>query len=199
MRTWCAAADPPIELIEAGPDLAAVWTGPGAQAAVVILDLHLNAGHAEFGALRRLVDVGRRVVVYTQAADPETATHCVDLGALAYVTKREGGAHLVAAIQHAADGRPYTPPWLGGALAADTDLGRPKLTPMEVATLRAWFASSSKRLAAAMLRISPKTIETYLDRVRTKYANVGRQAPTKSALVARALEDGWITLDELDG
>ncbi|GLW89592.1 DNA-binding response regulator [Actinokineospora globicatena] len=190
---------PPIELIEVGPDLAGVWTGPGAGAAVVILDLQLGAGHPEFGALRRLADVGRRVVVYTQAADADTATRCVELGALAYVTKREGGEHLVAAIHCAADGRAYTPPSLGGVLAADTRVDRPRLTPMEVATLRAWFASSSKRLAAAMLRISPKTIETYLDRVRTKYACVGRQAPTKSALVARALEDGWITLDELEG
>lgn len=66
------------------------------------------------------------------------------------------------------------------------------------ATLRAWFASSSKRLAARRLNTSPKTVEIYLDRVRTKYAAVGRSASTKSPLVVRALEDGLITLDELE-
>jgi hypothetical protein len=34
--------------------------------------------------------------------------------------------------------------------------------------------------------------------VRVKYANVGRSARTKSELVSRALDDGLITLAELN-
>jgi hypothetical protein len=30
-----------------------------------------------------------------------------------------------------------------------------------------------------------------------KYANVGREAPTKAALVARAIQDGLVRADEL--
>ena len=33
--------------------------------------------------------------------------------------------------------------------------------------------------------------------MRVKYANVGRDAPTKAALVARALQDGLMRIDEL--
>ena len=38
---------------------------------------------------------------------------------------------------------------------------------------------------------------SYIDRVRIKYANTGRPAPTKAALVARAIQDGLIDLDDL--
>jgi DNA-binding NarL/FixJ family response regulator len=197
VQHWCAKADPPIRLVSAGAQLGHVWTGPGAEADVVIFDLQLQGDRQEFAELRRLVDRGRRVVVYSQDAHNTTAVRCVELGALAYVTKREGEEHLVAAVRAAADGMAYTPPSLSGALVADDDPTRPRLAPMEVAALRAWFASSSKQLAAAMLNISAKTVDTYIERVRIKYAGAGRSAPTKSDLVARALEDGLICLSDL--
>jgi DNA-binding NarL/FixJ family response regulator len=164
----------------------------------VIFDLQLNGEQQEFLELRRLVDSGRRIVVYTQDAHNATAVRCVELGALAYVTKREGPEHLVAAVRAAAAGFAYTPPSLSGALVADEDPNRPRLAPQEIAALRAWFASSSKRLAAEMLGISVKTVDTYIERVRIRYASAGRPAPTKSDLVARALEDKLITLSELN-
>ena len=37
----------------------------------------------------------------------------------------------------------------------------------------------------------------YLDRVRIKYANAGRPAATKAALVARAIQDGLIHPEDL--
>lgn len=198
VRYWCSQAEPPIDLIDAGARLANVWTGPGATADVVIFDLQLQTDQQEFAELRRLVDSGRRVVVYSQDAHNATAVRCVKLGALAYVTKREGEEHLVAAVRAAAAGSAYTPPSLSGALVVDDDPDRPRLAPMEIAALRAWFASSSKHMAATMLGISAKTVDTYIERVRIRYADVGRPAPTKSDLVARALEDGLITLSELN-
>lgn len=195
---WCAAAEPPIRLIDAGDRLAAVWTGPGADADVVIFDLELVPGMPDFGELRRLVDSGRRVIVYSQHIEDSIAIKCVDLGALAYLTKREGPDHLVPAIQAAARGEPYTTPSLSGAFIADTSAGRPRLSQREVEVLRAWFVSSSKELVAAKLNIGVKTVDTYIARVRVKYANVGRAARTKSELVSRALDDGLVTLAELN-
>ena len=68
----------------------------------------------------------------------------------------------------------------------------------EAEVLRAWFASSSKELVAATLHITAKTVDTYIARVRVKYANAGRAASTKSELVTRALDDGVITLAKLN-
>jgi DNA-binding NarL/FixJ family response regulator len=199
VRIWCEAADPPIELIDADGRLADVWTGPGAAADVVVFDLELVPGNPDFGELRRLVDSGRRVVVYSQHVDNATAVKCIQLGALAYLTKREGPEHLVAAVRAAAQGMSYTAPSLSGALVSDESVDRPKLSPREMEVLRAWFAASSKELVAAKLHITVKTVDTYIARVRVKYANVGRAARTKSELVSRALDDGIITLAELNG
>lgn len=44
---------------------------------------------------------------------------------------------------------------------------------------------------------SVHTVNTYLERIRVKYAKLGRAAPTKAALVARAPQDGLIGIDEL--
>ncbi|WP_410578369.1 response regulator [Amycolatopsis sp. lyj-108] len=198
VRYWCEQADPPIGLVDAGDRLGDVWTGPGAAADVVIFDLELVPRKPDFGELRRLVESGRRVVVYSQHADNATAIKCVDLGALAYLTKREGPEHLVPAIRAVADGQAYTAPSLSGALAADDAPGRPRLSPREIEVLRAWFAASSKELVAAKLHITVKTVDTHITRVRVKYAGVGRGARTKSELVTRALDDGVITLAELN-
>jgi DNA-binding NarL/FixJ family response regulator len=198
VRFWCENAVPPIALLDAEGRLANVWTPPGSDADVVIFDLELVPGRPAFGELRRLADAGRRVVVYSQHADNATAIKCVDLGALAYLTKREGPEHLVPAIRAAAEGDSYTAPSLSGALMSDDTPGRPRLSTREIEVLRAWFASASKRLVAERLRITEKTVDTYITRVRTKYAAVGRTARTKSELVSRALDDGIVTLAELN-
>ncbi|MFE6614937.1 response regulator [Amycolatopsis sp. NPDC057786] len=198
VRYWCEQAAPPIGLVDAGARLSDVWTGPGAAADVVIFDLELVPRKPDFGELRRLVESGRRVVVYSQHADNATAIKCIDLGALAYLTKREGPEHLVPAIRAVAVGQTYTAPSLSGALAADDSPGRPRLSPREIEVLRAWFAASSKELVAAKLHITVKTVDTHIARVRVKYSNVGREARTKSQLVTRALDDGVITLAELN-
>jgi DNA-binding NarL/FixJ family response regulator len=198
VRYWCSQAVPPIRVIDAGDRLAGVWAGPGATADVVIFDLELVPRRPDFGELRRLVESGRRVVVYSQHADDATAIKCVDLGALAYLNKREGPEHLVPAIQAAARGEPYTAPSLSGALLSDDSPDRPRLSQRETEVLRAWFVSSSKDLVAAKLNITVKTVDTHIARVRIKYANVGRPARTKTELVGRALDDGLITLAELN-
>lgn len=197
VQFWCARADPPIEVLDAGDRLVEVWTGPGALADVVIFDLELVPSRPSFGELRRLVDHGRRVVVYSRHTDQATASKCMDLGALAFLTKREGERHLVPAVRAAALGLPYTAPSLGGVPAADERADRPRLSKRELEVLRAWFACSSKDLVGAKLNISTKTVETHIARVRVKYANVGRAAPTKSDLVTRAIDDGLITVAEL--
>lgn len=79
----------------------------------------------------------------------------------------------------------------------NTRSDRPQLSVRERETLIEWFQCESKELVAERLNISIRTVTTYLDRVRVKYANVGRPARSKAALVARAIQDGLISPDEL--
>jgi DNA-binding NarL/FixJ family response regulator len=197
VRTWCAQADPPIEVVDAGPTAAAAWLEPGARADVVVLDLQLGTTGRAYGDLKRLVDAGRQVVVYTMRDDRETALSCLDIGAFTWLTKAEGETHLVAAIRAAANNEPYTPPALSGAFGTDTRPNRPQLSDQEVNVLLEWFQCESKELVARELNIKVSTVNSYLARVRSKYAGLGRDAPTKAALVARAIQDGLVTVDEL--
>jgi DNA-binding NarL/FixJ family response regulator len=197
VRAWCALADPPIRVLAAGPTVAVAWLAPGDRADVVVLDLQLDATGPAFGDLKRLVDAGRQVVVYTMRADRETALTSLDIGAFTFLTKSEGEDHLVAAIQAAAASAPYTPPTLSGAFGTDERSHRPRLSPREQQVLIEWFHSESKEMVARRLAITVHRVNSCLERVRIKYANVGREAPTKAALVARALQDGLITTDEL--
>ncbi|MEZ5210141.1 response regulator transcription factor [Gordonia sp. (in: high G+C Gram-positive bacteria)] len=71
---------------------------------------------------------------------------------------------------------------------------RPVLSEREIEVLLAWLAADSKEEAADSLFISASTVSTHISRIRVKYASVGRPAPTKAHLLARALQDGYTTL-----
>ncbi len=75
-------------------------------------------------------------------------------------------------------------------------LERPSLSAREVEVLLAWLRAESKEEAARMLFISPATVSTHIIRIRAKYAAAGRPAKRKAALFARAIQDGYTTLDE---
>ncbi|MEV4317316.1 response regulator transcription factor [Actinocrispum sp. NPDC049592] len=198
LRAWYAAADPPIQVVAAGPTPMVAWTPPGDGADVVIFDLYLVPERpAAYGELRRLVNAGRKVIVYTMREDEDIALNCLDLGAVTFLTKAEGERYLVEATVAAAGDRPCIPPALAGAIAASARSTQPRLSDRELEVLVEWFQSESKQLVAQRIGITVRTVNTYLDRVRLKYANVGRPASTKAALVARAIQDGLVAAEDL--
>lgn len=73
----------------------------------------------------------------------------------------------------------------------------PELSPREREVLLAWVECDSKVAVADALFIALGTVNTHLARIRIKYEAVGREARTKAALVARALQDGLVELDDL--
>lgn len=198
VRAWCAEAEPAIEVVDAQPDPAVAWQEPGRSAQVVVLDLLLRSKTTPaYADLRELVDDGRNVIVYSMREDDEATLTCIDIGASSYLTKTEGQDHLVDAIHAVAHDLPYVSPAMAGALSGDTRAGRPRLSIREIDVLKCWFTCESKALVAAKLGIAENTVKNYLDRIRIKYANVGRPAPTKAALVARAIQDGIVRLEDL--
>lgn len=197
VEMWFSASPRLITVVAAGGSVREAWNAPGDTADVVVLDLQLGEPGPVFSSLRRLVDAGRQVVVYSMRDDEKTALTCLDLGAATFLTKSEGQEHLVEATLAAADERPYMPPALAGALGTNARADRPQLSTREENVLIEWFQSESKELVAQRLGISVRTVNSYLDRVRIKYANVGRPARTKASLVARAVQDGLVDVDDL--
>lgn len=74
---------------------------------------------------------------------------------------------------------------------------RPQLGDRELDALLSWLRHDSKRAAAAEIYVSESTVSTHIERIRRKYAALGRPANTKAALLARAIQDGLLDLDEL--
>ncbi len=83
------------------------------------------------------------------------------------------------------------------AFNSSEPLPAPTLTAREIQILREWVMRDSKSDVATALFITAATVSTHVNRIRLKYAAIGRPANTKAALLARALQDGHVDLDEL--
>lgn len=200
IQAWCLGADPPIELVGGflqPAEYFATYPVSSDDVDVVLLDLQIEGNRPDFETLRRLSDRDQRVIVYSHITADEVILTCMDLGAATYLVKSEGKRHLIEAIHSARFGTPYVGPRMGKAMLNDSTVGRIKLSEREKQVLVAWFQTESKELVAKRLYIAPTTVRTHLQRARAKYASVGRPAPTKSALLARAIEDGILSLNDL--
>ena len=201
VELWCAEAQPPIrfggnyfsaeQFLEEHPRAATSRVG------VVVLELELQRHHVDFAALDRIVGHRHRVIVYSHITTDEVILSALDIGAVTYLAKSERKEHLIDAIRAAGSDTPYVGPRMAGAMLNDSAVGRPNLAPREKEVLIAWFRTESKDLVARQLQIAPTTVRTHLQRVRAKYAAAGRPATTKAALVARAIQDGIVSVDDM--
>jgi two-component system, NarL family, nitrate/nitrite response regulator NarL len=197
VRAWLSRSpDVPIELVAYGDEVELAISGPGRDADVLLLDLNLN-GRMAIDDVARLTALGRRVVVYSEHADDETVLAVMDRGAFAFLAKKEGMEHCVATILAAARDEAYVPPQAAGTMAADERPDRPALSEQERTALLLWFQSMSKQAVAARMGIAESTVKQYIQRARIKYANAGRPAPTRTQLLARAIQDGLISAEEV--
>ena len=162
-----------------------------------MLELHAHGSGVDFTVLDRIVSRRHRVIVYSHNATGEVILTALDRGAVTYLTKSESKDHLIDAIRAASTDMPYVGPRMALAMLNDCRLGRANLAPREKEVLIAWFRTESKDLVARQLQIAPTTVRTHLQRVRAKYAAVGRPANTKAALVARAIQDGLVSVDDI--
>jgi DNA-binding NarL/FixJ family response regulator len=200
VQAWCANAEPPIVFVGSyldPQDFARQQPTAGPETDVVLFDLQIDGNKPSFDILRALCDGGHRVIVYSHINADEVILQCLDLGAITYLVKSEGRVHLIEAVHSASSATPYMGPRMARALLNDNNAHRPNLSEREKEVLVAWFQTESKELVGKRLYIAPTTVRTHLQRARAKYAAIGRPAPTKSALLARAIEDGILSLPDL--
>ena len=183
-----------VRLVHMARDLTGVAAAPLAD--VLILDLELS-GELVTARIPGLVAAGYRVVAFSGHSDPVIVMDTLDNGAYAYVSKEEGRDHLVEAVLAAATDRPYVTRSQARAMLADQRPARPALSQQETQALLLWFQGMSKASVGRRMAVSENTVRQYISRARAKYAATGRIAPSKDALLARAIEDGVITPAEI--
>jgi DNA-binding NarL/FixJ family response regulator len=201
VELWCSQSQPRIQFagnyFSAEQFLAEHASSAASNVGAVVLELQMGRHHVDFSTLDHLVAQRFRVIVYSHIATHDVILTSLDRGAVTYLVKTEGKGHLIDAIRAARTDMPYVGPRMAEAMINDSAVGRPNLARREKEVLIAWFRTESKDVVAHQLQIAPTTVRTHLQRVRAKYAAVGRPATTKAALVARAIQDGIVNVDDI--
>ena len=158
---------------------------------VAILDIDLGPGSTSVSqGVLALQDAGAKVLIISAFEDPTAVRSALEIGALGFVPKRVSLESLLEAIATVARGELYLSIDLAAILAAAVET--PNLSPRELDALRLYASGLKLTAVGHRMGISPHTAKEYLDRVRVKYANLGRDARTRTELYAEANRDGLL-------
>ena len=158
--------------------------------AVVVADLSLADGSLVQDNIERLVNSGPAVLIYSIADKPPLMRSALRAGATAIVSKSKPMATLVEAISLAAQGIIINNAETSALIDADHPFKEVKLSDREREVLSLYASGMSLKQVAYQLQIKPSSAKEHIDRVRVKYAKLGREAATKVDLFRRAVEDG---------
>jgi DNA-binding NarL/FixJ family response regulator len=161
---------------------------------LVLLDLELEGGPARPEDVERIVATGARVLVVSALARPAVVRAMLAAGVSGVVSKRDGLDDMLAAIAVVSAGDDWTSPELAAVLANDP--ARPAFSPREERALILYASGLKLESVARQLGVAPSTAKEYLQRVRAKYAEVGRDARTKTELYRAARADGLLDMGD---
>lgn len=160
---------------------------------VVVTDLSLADGSMVAENVERLVAAGPAVLIYSIADKPNLMRAAVRAGATAIVPKSENMMTLIEAIRLAARGAIINNAVTSAMIDADQNFKEVSLSAREREVLSLYASGMSLKQVAFALEIKQSSAKEHIDRVRLKYAKLGREAGTKVDLFKRALEDGIIS------
>ncbi len=164
---------------------------------VVVYDPEHGEQRPDYAGLQQLCKLKHRVVAYSRIASAEIILSCLDAGAANYIVKSESPQHLIEAIAAAQQGTEARGPLAAAAVQAAQQRGRPELTAQERRVLIEWLLTDNKDSVSQKLHIAPSTVRTHLQRIRRRYNEIDRPAPSKAALFARAIQDGLIGIHDV--
>ncbi len=169
----------------------------GKECEVVVTDLSLADGSLVQDNVERLVAAGPAVLIFSIADKPALMRSAVKAGATAIVPKSKTMADLAEAIKLSAQGVIVNNPETSALIDADSEFKLANLSAREREVLSLYASGMSLKQVAFALQIKPSSAKEHIDRVRVKYAKLGRQAATKVDLFKRAIEDGILEGDLL--
>lgn len=177
-------------LVEA-PTVADLVQGlEGRECDVVVLDLSLGDGSTVTDNVKRVQATGSAVLVHSIADRVASVREALAAGAAGVIPKSSATKTVLAAAETVARGEVLNNLEWASAIDADRDFAKAQLGRREREILHLYASGLPLKLAAEQLGIGYSTAREYLDRIRDKYVQVGRPAPTKVDLLRRAVEDG---------
>ncbi len=161
----------------------------GQECEVAVLDLSLGDGSSVTQNVKSLQAVGCAVLVHSIA----------DRVALVREALAAGVSGVIPKSSSTRTGEVLNNLEWASAIDADRDFAKAQLGRREREILHLYAAGMPLKSAADRLGIGFNTAREYLDRIRSKYIEVGRPAPTKVDLLRRAVEDGILPGIDPDG
>ena len=157
---------------------------------VVVLDLTLGDGTTVTENVTRLVAAGSSVIIHSVADRPASVREALAAGAAGVVSKASPIDDVTAAVRTVARGEPLNNVEWASAVEGDRAFADAQLSARERDVLRLYAAGLPLKVVAERLGVAYSTAKENITRVRVKYVEVGRPAPTKVDLLRRAMEDG---------
>ena len=159
---------------------------------VVVLDLTLGDGTTVTENVSRLVRDGSTVIIHSVADRPAAVREALVAGAAGVVSKSSRIDDVIEAISTVARGDSLDNVEWASAIEGDRAFASAQLSARERDVLRLYAAGLPLKVVADRLGIAYSTAKENITRVRVKYVEVGRPAPTKVDLLRRAMEDGLV-------
>ncbi|WP_287001207.1 MULTISPECIES: response regulator transcription factor [Gordonia] len=159
---------------------------------LVVLDLRLGDGSTPAGNIAELSEAGVSTLVYTSGDEPYLVRDAAGAGTLGVVRKNATKTEVCAAVRTAASGSTVVS--MDWAAALDSDPQFVDLPTRLREVLELYASGGSGAHVARVMGLSPDTVNKYIERIRSKYREVHRDAPTKTDLYKRAVEDGWLPM-----
>ncbi|MBC7724676.1 MAG: response regulator transcription factor [Burkholderiaceae bacterium] len=167
-----------------------VETLAGRECDVVVLDLSLGDGSSVTDNVKRVQAIGAAVLIHSIADRVASVREALAAGAAGVIPKSSAMKTVMSAVETVAHGEVLNNLEWATAIDADSDFAKAQLGRREREILHLYASGFPLKLAAQQLGIGYSTAREYLDRIRMKYVEVGRPAPTKVDLLRRAVEDG---------
>lgn len=171
----------------------------GRECDVVVLDLSLGDGSTVTKNVKRVQATGSAVLIHSIADRVASVREALAAGAAGVIPKSSATKTVMAAVATVARGDVLNNLEWASAIDADRDFSKAQLGRREREILHLYASGLPLKLAAEQLGIGYSTAREYLDRIRVKYVEVGRPAPTKVDLLRRAVEDGILPGLDPDG
>ncbi|MCI1019409.1 response regulator transcription factor [Microbacterium sp. C5A9] len=162
---------------------------------VVVLDLTLGDGTTVTENVASLVADGASVVIHSVADRPAAVREALAAGAAGVVSKSSALDDVLDAIRTVAQGEALNNVEWASAVDGDRDFADAQLSTREREVLRLYATGLPLKAVAERLGVAYSTAKENITRIRVKYVDVGRPAPTKVDLLRRAMEDGIVAAD----
>lgn len=179
------------EVIHTAPTAKELVAGlAGAVCDVIVLDLSLGDGSRVTDNVKLAQDTGASVLVHSIADRVALVREALAAGAAGVIPKSSPTTTVIAAVASVARGDVLNNLEWATAIDADHAFAKAQLGRRERDVLHLYASGLPLKMVAMQLGIAHSTAREYLDRIRVKYVEVGRPAPTKVDLLRRAVEDG---------